>query len=316
MVGLPGKGLDDTTAVHLAAGGRAVILMGRNVYDPEQIISLTNDVACAAGEPVLIATDQELGPVARLRGLVTPLPGTTEAMEMLPIELELTGQLLGLEMLELGINMDLAPVLDVVRGPNPVLAFRHLGDDPERVAELGVAFMRGLRQAGVVAVPKHFPGHGLSVTDPHGVVTTIDAPLEELQAIDLVPFRAAIDDGAQAVMLGHPIYGALDPALPASISPTAYTLLRADLGFGGVAVTDSLTMQAVRADRTIAEAAVAAVAAGADLALVVDSFPVEEMVAGIVAAVESGRLPLERLQEASARVAALAERAGRVLCGA
>jgi len=316
MIGMPGKGLDDITAAHLAGGGRAIILMGRNVYDPGQVTSLTNDVACAAADPVLIAADQELGLVARLRGLVTPLPSAREAQALTSIELELTGQLLGNEMLELGVNMDLAPILDVVRGPNPVLVDRHLGDDPDLVAELGTAFMRGLRQAKVVAVPKHFPGHGLSTTDPHGGVTTITATAEELAEVDFIPFMAAVADGAGAIMVGHPIYAALDPDLPASLSPAVLALLRDHFGFEGVAVTDSLTMQAVSAGRSAADVAVAALAAGEDLLLVVDAYPVEEMVAGIVAAVNSGDLPLQRLQEASARVSALAEMAGRVVCRA
>ena len=314
MIGLPGKELDDITAAHLAAGGRAIILMGRNISDAEQVTSLTNDVACAVAGPVLIATDQELGSVTRLRGLVTPLPRAQQAQALTPIELDVIGQLLGDEMLELGVNLNLAPVLDVVRGPNPVLVDRHLGDDPDLVAELGTAFIRGLRRAGVVAVPKHFPGHGLSTTDPHGGVTTITATAEELAEVDFVPFRAAVADGAEAIMLGHPIYEALDPDLPASISPAVLAVLRDHFGFEGVAVTDSLTMPAVTAGRSAGDVAVAALTAGEDLLLVVDSHPVEEMVTGIVAAVGSGDLSLERLREASARVAALAETAGRVVC--
>jgi beta-N-acetylhexosaminidase len=316
MVGLAGWGVDEATAAHLAAGGQGIILFGANVGSAEQVRSLTREAACAAAGPLLVAVDQELGPVARLRGLVTPLPTTAEAMEMTPLELEITGQLLGDEMLALGINVDLAPVLDVVSGPNPVLEDRHLGADPEVVAELGTAFLRGLETAGVIAVPKHFPGHGRSVTDPHGEATRIAASLEELEAVDFLPFQAAFAAGARAVMVGHPIYAALDPDLPASISPAVLALLRDGFGFGGVAVTDSLSMAGVAAGRDPGSLAVQALAAGEDLLLVVDPSRVEDAVTAIVAAVATGELTLERLQEASSRVRALAAAAAPIPCGA
>ena len=314
MVGLAGWEVDEATAAHLAAGGHGLILFGANIGSAEQVRSLTREAACAAAGPLLVAVDQEMGPVARLRGLVTPLPTTAEALEMSPLELEITGQLLGDEMLALGINVDLAPVLDVVSGFNPVLEDRHLGADPEVVAALGTAFLRGLEQAGVIAVPKHFPGHGRSATDPHDETTRIAASLEELEAVDFLPFQAAFAAGARAVMVGHPIYAALDSALPASISPAVLALLRDGFGFGGVAVTDSLSMAGVAEGRDPGDLAVAALAAGEDLLLVVDPSLVEETVTAIVAAVATGELTLERLQEASSRVRALAAAATPNAC--
>jgi beta-N-acetylhexosaminidase len=314
LIGLPGPQLDDATAAHLAAGAAGLILFAPNIESAGQLRALTGAAACTAAGPVLVAVDQELGPVARLQGLVTPLPTTAEAIAWSPLELELTGQLLGQEMLSLGVNVDLAPVLDVVTDPNPVLADRHLGGDPELVGELGAAFLRGLQQAGVIAVPKHFPGHGRSTTDPHGEVTRIEASLEDLAAADFPPFRAAIAAGARAVMVGHPIYEAIDPALPASLSPGVLALLRDEFGFDGVAVTDSLSMAGVAAGREPGEVAVAALAAGEDLLLVVDPARVEETVAAIVAAVATGALDLGRLQEAAARVSLLAATATAVAC--
>lgn len=314
MVGLPGPELDEGTAAALAAGTLGVVLFAHNIEGAGQLRSLTGAAACAATGPLLVAVDQELGPVARLRGLVTPLPSTAEAMAMSPLELELTGQLLGEEMLALGVNVDLAPVVDVVQGPNPVLADRHLGGDPALVGELGAGFVRGLQQAGVIAVPKHFPGHGRSTTDPHGVVTLIDASMEELAAVDFPPFEAVFAAGAMAVMVGHPIYEALDADLPASLSPAVLALLRDRFHFDGVAVTDSLSMAGVTAGREPGDVAVAALVAGADLLLVVDPAQVEDTVAAIVAAVATGGLPLERLQEASARVLRLAEAAAPIAC--
>lgn len=316
MIGLPGPQLDESTAARLTAGASGIILFAGNIDGAGQLRSLTGEAACAAGGPLLVAVDQELGPVARLRGLVTPLPTTAEALAMSPLELELTGQLLGEEMLALGINVDLAPVVDVVQGPNPVLVDRHLGGDPELVGELGSAFLRGLQQAGVIAVPKHFPGHGRSTTDPHGAVTRIAAPIEDLGAVDFLPFETVIAAGAAALLVGHPIYEAIDPSLPASLSPEVLALLRDRFGFAGVAITDSLSMAGVAAGREPGDLAVLALAAGEDLLLVVNPAQVEEMVAAIVAAVATGDLPLERLQEASARVLRLAGSAAPIACPA
>jgi beta-N-acetylhexosaminidase len=316
MVGLPGPDLDQATADRLAAGAAGLILFAGNIDGAQRLLALTGAAACAAGGPLLVAVDQELGPVARLAGLVTPLPSAAEAQAMSPLELELTGQLLGQEMLALGVNVDLAPVVDVVQGYNPVLAGRNLGGDPQVVGELGAAFLRGLQQAGVIAVPKHFPGHGRSTTDPHGEVTLIDAPLEDLKMVDFPPFAAVFAAGAEAVMVGHPIYEALDPDLPASISPAVLALLRDDFGFTGVAMTDSLTMAGVAAGRDPGRLAVQALAAGEDLLLLVNPATVEESVAAIVAAVATGDLTRARLQEAATRVQALAASAAPIPCGA
>lgn len=314
LMGLPGPDLDGATAERLAAGAAGLILFAGNIDGAARLRALTHAAACAAGGPLLIAVDQELGPVARLAGLVTPLPTAVAARSMSPSELELTGQLLGEEMLALGVNVDLAPVVDVVQGDNPVLAGRHLGGDPQLVGELGTAFLRGLRQAGVIAVPKHFPGHGRSATDPHGEVVLIDAPLADLAAVDFPPFAAVFAVGAEAVMVGHPIYEALDPDLPASLSPAVLSLLRERFGFDGVAVTDSLTMAGVAAGRLPGELAVLALAAGEDLLLVPDPAQVEPMVAALVAALATGELPLARLEEASARVRRLLDAAAPVPC--
>ena len=315
MVGIRGETLRDGAAAHLAAGGRAVILFGENVGPRSVLSRLTSDIACAAGAPVLIAVDQELGRRVRRLGpsLVTPLPTPQQAQLMASEELFGAGRQLGVELLTLGINMNLAPVVDVVRGANPVLAGRHLGPDPEVVARVAVAFIAGMSDAGVVAVPKHFPGHGLSRTDPHGGAVVIDAAMEDLAAIDFVPFEAALDV-AGAVMVGHPVYVAIDPDRPASLSPAVLDLLRNSFGFEGVAVTDSLSMRAVTAGRSAGEVAVAALAAGEDLLVVQEPSRIESSVEAIVAAFESGDITFERLVEAADRVERLAASAGQPEC--
>jgi beta-N-acetylhexosaminidase len=315
LPGVPGIDLDESTAAFLAEGGAGVFLLGHNIESASQVRTLASDAACAAGGPILVAVDQELSPaVQRLRGLVTPILTPDEALAAGPGEVEDAALVLGMEMLELGINVDLAPVIDVVTSSNPVLVGRHLGPDPDVVAEIGAAFVRGMSAAGVVAVPKHFPGHGRSVADPHGGGVVIDAGSAELAEIDWPPFERVIAEGARAVMVGHPVYSALDPDLPASLSPVVLNLLRSTFGFDGVAITDSLSMAGVADGRSPGEIAVAALAAGEDLLLVQDPARLDETLAAIAAAVEAGGLTRERLEQAAARVRTLAAEAGRVAC--
>lgn len=316
MVGIRGQTLREGPTSHLRDGGRAVILVGANIGTKPLVSQLTSDIACAAAAPVLIAVDQELSSRVRRLGseLVTPLPSAREARVMTPAELRVVGELLGAELLDLGINMDLAPVLDVVRGSNPALGGRHLGSDPELVAVLGEAFMTGLESSGVIPVPKHFPGHGLSETDPHDESVVIDASLDELRRVDYLPFEVALADGRGAVMVGHPVYAALDPEQPASLSPAVLNLLRDHFGFEGVAMTDSLSMRGVGEGRSAGELAVAALAAGEDLLLVQTPARIDDSVAAIVAAVARGEVPLERLTEAASRVEALAGSAAQPTC--
>jgi beta-N-acetylhexosaminidase len=290
-----------------------VILFSTNIAEPTQLRHLTTTIACTAGSPVLIATDQELGRVQRLRGLVTPTPTPAQTIQSsAESALEVAHQL-GRDLIGLGINMDLAPILDVVRGPNPVLAGRAYPGDAATVAEFGSAFTAGLQSTGVVATAKHFPGHGLSNNDPHVAVTRIGAGLATLES-DLEPFRSALAAGVKAVMVGHPIYEALDPDLPASLSPTVLAYLRDSLGFTGVAVTDGLSMRAVRAGRSFPEVVVQAVRAGEDLLIVEDIADAEVAVNAIVEAVHQGALNRTRVAEAAARVRTLAAWASQPTC--
>jgi beta-N-acetylhexosaminidase len=316
MVTLRSTSLSAEEREHLARGGRSVILFGPNIAEPAQVTMLTADIACAAGRPPLIAVDHELGvEVRRLGGgMVSPLPTPDEALAMTPEDVRSAAIRLGREMLNLGINVDLAPVVDVVDGPNPVLAGRHLGADPEAVATVGAAFVAGLSDAGVVAVPKHFPGHGRTVTDPHDESAVVHATMRDLEFTDWPPFDAAFAAGAPAVMVGHPVYTAIDDAAPASLSPAVYQLLRQRFEFDGVAVTDALGMAALAGLGDPGQIAVAALAAGADLLVFEDPLIVESVVDAVMRAALDRSLPRDRLAEAAARVDALAESAARVRC--
>jgi beta-N-acetylhexosaminidase len=299
MVGLFSPDVPASLLSHLNAGGRSVLLFGGAVRDRARMVRLTQQLHCTTGAPTLVGVDQEPGPVARLRGLVTELPNPDETN---PTELLSAATALGRDLRLLGINLDLAPVVDVPRGPNPVLRDRTFGSDPVLVSELGAVFVQGLAASHIASAAKHFPGHGLSTTDPHRAVTRIDASLEGLEAIDLVPFRALVKAGVEAVLVAHPIYAAIDPKLPASLSPATYTLLREELGFGGVAITDGLGMRAVRDGRSLEETAVMAIAAGADLLIIEGVSDVEAVIGALLAAVEIGTLSVERLAEAASRV--------------
>jgi len=310
LAGLPGTTLDLATTSFLSEGGRAMIVFSKNLQSRDQTRALTSAMACAAGAEILVAVDQEPGRVERLAKIGIPSPAVDSERDVFLADTLTMGE----AMLEIGINFDLAPVLDVARGSNPVLVGRNFGPDPEVVAARGVDFQLTLESLGIVTTAKHFPGHGLSTVDPHQQVTPIDAGLETLQEVDFPPFQSAIDSGIGAVMIGHPIYEALDPDNPASLSPAVLDLLRTDFGFDGVAVTDAFSMAGVREGRTLGEVTVEALIAGEDL-LIVDNPPeVAEVVGFIEAAVADGTLSRDRLAEAAGRVRRLAMTAAPVEC--
>lgn len=310
LAGLPGTVLDPATTSFLAEGGRAVILFSKNLQSRDQTRALTTAMACAAGAEILVAVDQEPGRVERLAKIGISSPAVDSPREQFIADTLAMGK----AMFNLGINFDLAPVLDVARGSNPVLVGRNFGPDPEVVAARGVDFQLTLESLGIATTAKHFPGHGLSTVDPHLQVTPIDAGLETLQEVDFPPFQSAIDSGIGAVMVGHPIYEALDPDNPASLSPTVLTLLRTEFGFDGVAVTDAFSMAGVREGRTLGDVTVEALIAGEDLLIVDNPREVAEVVAVIERAVADGTLSRDRLAEAAGRVRRLASSAAPVGC--
>jgi beta-N-acetylhexosaminidase len=219
---------------------------------------------------------------------------------------------LGEELRALGITLNYAPDADVNSNPNnPVIGVRAFGSEPDRVARHTAAWIRGLQSAGVAACAKHFPGHGDTAVDSHHDVPMIPADRARLDACELPPFRAAIDAGVQAIMTGHLLVPAIDPKYPATLSRAVLTgLLREELGFRGLVVTDAIEMQAVARRYGLAGATVQALAAGADAICVGGEDAGEEVATAlrdaIVAAVIAGQLSEERLAEAANRVAAIA----------
>jgi beta-N-acetylhexosaminidase len=309
VVGIPEvTSADDPLAQSVADLGVGGIFVSKaSVESAEQLTSLISGIRERAGRPLLVSTDEESGRVAMTSEIVGGGPSPRRlAAERTPAEVrEFAGEV-GTRLAEVGIDLDLAPLLDLDDGPSRgIIGDRSFSADPDTAAEYGLAFSRGLLDAGVTPVVKHFPGHGRSTVDTHAESEVVEAPLTELESTDLLPFQRAIDAGAPVVMLNHLGYRALDPDLPATMSPRAYAQLRA-MGFEGVAMTDSIGMGPVNLRWDFPEAAVRAVEAGADAVLATDGNQAPRMVDALVEAVRSGRLPEERLDEAAARVTALA----------
>ncbi|MDG6107534.1 glycoside hydrolase family 3 protein [Dactylosporangium aurantiacum] len=297
----------------LAEGLGGVVLFARNVVDRDQVAELT--AALRAERPdVIVAIDEEAGDVTRIDAHNgSPWPGSLAlgAIDDVALTREVACHI-GRDLASVGITFDYAPDADVNSDPNnPVIGSRAFGAEPERVARHTAAWITGLQEAGVAACAKHFPGHGNTSVDSHLDVPIIKAGRAELDATELVPFRAAIDAGVRAVMSAHLRVPALDPELPATLSRRIMTeLLRDELGFQGLIVTDGIEMRAISDRFGLAHATVLALAAGAD-AICVGGDHADEDTANllrdaVVAAVRSGELPESRLADAAARVARLA----------
>jgi beta-N-acetylhexosaminidase len=256
--------------------------------------------------PLLVSTDEESGRVSLTRAYVGSGPSPRRlAATRTTAEVRTYAEGVGEKLLELGINTDLAPVLDLNDGPSgAVIGDRSFSKDPARAQDYGLAFAAGLSDAGVTPTVKHFPGQGRSQADTDRERGQVAAPLSLVQTTDLVPFRAAIQAGAPVVMMSHLEIAAVDPTLPVSMSPKGYALLRS-LGFTGVAITDSIGAGSINLRWDFPEAATRAVVAGADAVLATDGNQATRMRDALVRAVQSGRLPEARLNEAAARVTAL-----------
>ena len=309
VVGIPGVTSADEalgqSVVDLGVSG--LFLSEPNVESTAQVTALVEGLRTRTARPLLVSTDQESGRVALTKNLVGAGPSPRRlARQKTPAQVRAFAQDVGSGLADVGINMDFAPLLDLDDGPsNGIVGDRSFSADPRRATEYGLAFSAGLLDAGVTPTVKHFPGQGRSTTDTHSTGDVVDATVEELTDTDLLPFQQAIDAGAPVVMVNHLGYSALDGDLPATMSPKAYALLR-KMGFEGVAMTDSIGMGAVNLRWDFPEAAVRAVEAGADAVLATDGNQAVRMRDALVEAVGSGRLPEERLNEAAARVTALA----------
>ncbi|WP_329122615.1 glycoside hydrolase family 3 protein [Streptomyces sp. NBC_01465] len=294
-------------------GLSSVGLFGRNIESPEQLAALTQQLR-AERDDILVAIDEEGGDVTRLEVRNgSSFPGNLALGAVDDPDLtRAVAHELGRRLAACGVNLNWAPSADVnSNADNPVIGVRSFGADPALVARHTAAYVEGLEAAGVAACTKHFPGHGDTAVDSHHAMPRIDADMETLHARELVPFRAAIAAGTKSVMSAHILLPALDAEHPATLSPRILTgLLRRELGYEGLIVTDGMEMQAIAAVYGIERGSVLAIAAGADAICVGGGLADEETVLSLrdalVAAVRSGELPAERLADAAARVRALA----------
>jgi beta-N-acetylhexosaminidase len=290
-----------------------VILFPQNIKGVAQVVGLTNGLQRASKDvPLLIGTDQENGLVSRMGALVTDFPGASRiGATKDPALSRAVAKATGEELRALGVNLDFAPVADVNVNPkNPVIGPRAFGKDPKRVATMVAAAVKGFADAGVAATAKHFPGHGDTAVDSHTGLPVIKHTRAEWEKIDAPPFKAAIEAGVDAVMTAHIVFPKLDPSGdPATLSKPILTgLLREKLGFKGVITTDALNMAGVRQKYTDGEIAVRAVLAGADLLLMPNDLPKAHR--ALLAAVKSGRISQERLDQSVTRLLTLKQDKG------
>ncbi len=294
-----------------------ILLFARSCQSPSQVRALTDELRGLLGDDTLLAIDQEGGRVDRLRSLITPMPGAEEVAAGGGSAAVAHGSLTGRVLRLLGFNFNFAPVLDYLPPdrreiPNG-LATRIFGPTPQAISAAAIAYLSSLQTEGVMGCIKHFPGLGGAELDPHDEFPVVKLSARQLAEADLLPFREAITAKlAKAVMISHAAYPALEPGSeslsPASLSARIVTgLLRDELGFAGVAVTDDLTMgAAIKAAGSLTAAAKRAIAAGQDLLLLCDSPPkVEETHAALAEAMHCGEISRPRLEQSFARLGKL-----------
>ncbi|MCC6612627.1 MAG: hypothetical protein IT320_04055 [Anaerolineae bacterium] len=299
----------------------AVVLFAANLGDPAAVTRLTNGyqqtITEAGGLPLLVAADQEGGVVARLTDGFTVFPAPILTAAAGPEMARQVGAATARELSAVGINMNLAPVADLeTYRDNPIIFRRAWGSNPQLAGEAIAAFVDGSQSAGVLATAKHFPGHGETHEDSHAVLQSLDLSRERLETVELVPFQSAVDAGIAAVMVAHIHYTALQPGntLPASLDPGVVTgLLRGEMGFGGIVMTDALDMNAIDLQFDFREAAVRAVEAGVDLIALGPSFGPRTQISAmqaVIEAIQSGRIPEAQIDAAVTRILAAKERFG------
>jgi beta-N-acetylhexosaminidase len=314
MLGFHGTELtEDLRALVKAYHPGGVLLFSRNLTDPVQAARLTNALQKLTPKmPLLVAIDQEGGRVARLPKGFTVFPGQGALGRAGTVALAYSfAEVTARELRAIGVNMNLTPVLDVNTNPNnPVIGDRAFGHDPELVETLGLAVIAGLQDNGVLACGKHFPGHGDTAADSHKELPTVSHGLDRLHEIELRPFVHCIQNGLAVVMTAHVRYPALDPEHPATLSSAVLSgLLRGQLQFKGLVLTDDLEMHAILDHYNIEEAAVRALSAGADI-LLIGKDPERQAAAmdAVYRAAKDGDLPALRFEHAVLRVLEAKER--------
>jgi beta-N-acetylhexosaminidase len=284
-----------------------VVLFARNVESPEQVAELSREAQTLAQEqPLWVSVDQEGGRVARLKSPFTVWPPMLTLGRSGDVSLaERFARALAAELKAVGISLDFTPVLDILTNrSNPVIGDRALAERADMVASLGTVIIRTLQAQGIAACGKHFPGHGDTSTDSHHELPIVEHPPDRLEAVETVPFKAAIAEGVAAIMTAHILIPALDDERPATLSPTIVDgWLKRKLGYQGLVLTDDMGMKAIAGRYGLADATVAAIQAGCDGVLMCGTSPDEQAGAleALIHAVEDQTLPMTRVEDAFAR---------------
>lgn len=296
----------ETLITQYQVGG--IILFAHNLEAIDQSVQLLNQLKRENEEnklPLFLGVDQEGGRVERLPGIIgLPTNGAIGIRNSGSFSFEI-GETLGKQLNAFGFNLNFAPVLDVNSNPdNPVIGDRSFGDSPELVSKLGIQTIEGMKAEQIIPVVKHFPGHGDTDVDSHFELPSVDKSLEELQKLEFIPFKEAIDAGIEMVMVAHMLLPQIDNEFPASLSEKVITgILRKQLNFDGVVITDDLTMQAISDHYDLGQAAVESVKAGTDIILMAHDYDgVISVYEKLRAAVENGEISEERIDESVERI--------------
>lgn len=316
IAGIDGTRMDQAAKDMIAEqhiGG--IILYRDNFSDLAGSVKLVNDLKKANNgnpAPLFLSVDQEGGKVSRLPADFEEIPDNKSVGTRRNPELaEEMGALLAREVKLMGLNVNFAPVLDINSNlKNPVIGRRSFGADADLVTKMGLAEMKGLSEGGVVSVVKHFPGHGDTSVDSHLDLPILYKATEQLEAFEWIPFKAAIDEGVDAVMVAHILFPVIDSSAPASMSKVIIgEQLRGTLGYDGVVITDDLTMGAVAKSYGIPNAAVASVQAGTDILLVAHGYDTTKKVYDkLLQSVRDGSIKESRIDESVRRILTLKQK--------
>ncbi|QGM32272.1 beta-N-acetylhexosaminidase [Bacillus sp. N3536] len=291
-----------------------IIFFKDNLVNANQIVTLLNSIKAENMQhqyPLFLGIDQEGGRVTRIPELNNLPTNKQIGKKDNPALAFQLGELLGKQLNAFGFNLDFAPVLDVDSNPNnPVIGDRSFGSDPNLVSELGISTMKGLQSENVISVIKHFPGHGDTEVDSHIELPIVSKNMKELQALEFIPFQNALKSGADVVMIGHILLPEIDANKPSSISNVVITkILREQLKYEGVVMTDDMTMKAILDNYEIGEAAVEAVKAGNDIVLIAHDYEkVQRAIQAILEAVQNEEIKVEQIDRSVERILQLKEK--------
>jgi beta-N-acetylhexosaminidase len=311
-VGFPGHSPDADLAGLVTEGVRSVILFARNAGSRADVAKTIAAVKRLSpdprGDPIMICVDQEGGDTVRFTENFDPPPPMRDVGGAGVDAASAVGRRLAMDLLPVGIDLDLAPVMDVDSNPaNPVIGPRSFGIEPGIVSACGAAMIDAMQSRGLGACAKHFPGHGDTDLDSHHDLPVLRHGMDRIRQIELPPFEAAIKVGVAAIMTTHVVFEAIDPGVPATMSRAAIEgLLRGELGFEGVVISDDLEMAAIADQTEVGEAAVRTVEAGVDLLLCCHRPERQRrVIEALAAAVTEGRLTEARIDESIRRLETL-----------